>query len=136
MFPIIIFWIPVLFLFPGSYFSYVDNSYGFSQFSISIIVLMFSYFTIATLSLFLECQFFIASKEINCKAIETWLSKISKFKLANSVFKVFFLLASRVKTNEQNFRDLWDYKKWTNIHDIGVPGAEKKKENAKRYLKK
>ena len=37
----------------------------------------------------------------------------------------------RIKTNEDNLRDLWDYVKCPNIQIIGVPEEDKKKDHEK-----
>ena len=40
----------------------------------------------------------------------------------------------RLKTNEESFRELWDYMKCKNIHIIGVPeGEEREKETEKIF---
>ena len=41
----------------------------------------------------------------------------------------------RMKRNEDSLRDLWDSIKCTNIHIIGVPEGEERKD-LRKYLKK
>ena len=40
----------------------------------------------------------------------------------------------RIKTNEDNLRDLWDYVKCPNIQIIGVPEEENKKKGHEKIL--
>ena len=40
-----------------------------------------------------------------------------------------------MRRNEDSLRDLWDYIKHTNIHTVGVPEGEKRKD-LRKYLKR
>ena len=44
-------------------------------------------------------------------------------------------IEKRMKRNEDSLRDLWDNIKHTNIHIIGVPGGEERKD-LRKYLKR
>ena len=44
-------------------------------------------------------------------------------------------IEKRMKRNEESLRDLWDRMKCTNIHIIGVPEGEERKD-LRKYLKR
>ena len=41
-----------------------------------------------------------------------------------------------MKNHESNIRDLWDNKKWDNVHILRIPEGEEKEKRLKIYLQK
>ena len=39
-----------------------------------------------------------------------------------------------MKNHESNIRDLWDNKKWDNVHILRIPEGEEKEKRLKIYL--